>query len=503
MSFKKPTALIVLDGFGVGKNNQYNATIQANTPHLDAWKQKYQHTQLHASGLHVGLPENSIGNSEVGHMTIGCGRVIPQPSLRIEQEIEHKTFFENEILIKSLKKLVNNKKSLHLIGLLSDSNVHSHINHLFAYVQAAKTAHIETVYIHPILDGRDCPPQSAKKYLTQLEEKIKKFSNASIGSVHGRFYAMDRDNNWDRIEKSYTVLTQQQEKNNKNWQTVLEENYSNDISDEFIKPIQLDSDSTIKDGDGIIFFNFRPDRARQLTQTFTSKNFDTFTRKNIQFSFFITPVSYNGDIETTILFEPIEVKNTLTDILHKNNKTVFAIAETEKYAHVTYFFNGGRENPYKNETYKLVPSLSIKHYNEQPKMSAEKITETVVSSLQKDPQDFYLINYANADMVGHTGDMQATIKAIEFLDEQLKKLYDEIVVKQKGTIFITSDHGNAEEMFDENSGQRCTSHTTNKVPFLWIDSDQQKKNLHTLSTLSDVAPFILETIQLPVPKEML
>jgi len=496
---KKPTVLVILDGLGYNAQTEYNAVFLAKTPNLDIWQKIYPHAFLSASGEAVGLPSGTIGNSEVGHLTIGAGRIVDQPISIIQKAIDDETFFKNHILNKNMENLKNSGKTLHIMGLLSDASVHSNIKHLFAFLQSARKHGITKIVIHPFLDGRDTPPRSANTYISQLDEKLQQLGFGKIGSIHGRFYAMDRDNNWDRTKKSYEVLTQRQKASFSDWQELLEKNYHNNITDEFIEPTQLNQDAIVKNGDGIIFFNTRPDRARQLTKLFL----DSKKQGNIKTAFFITPVQYSKELATDSLYKKSSTINTLMDVLHKNKKTVYSIAETEKYAHVTYFFCGGREGALENETRILVDSIRTKNYVDKPAMSANQITEHVLKSLKTDPKDFYLINYANADMVGHSGNLEATIKAVEFLDHELKKLYEQIVNKMDGTLYITADHGNAEKMMDKKTGQPHTAHTTSPVPFIMI-----RKNLAgsteqlPLKQLSDIAPFILKNMGLPIAQEM-
>ncbi len=503
MNKKSPTALVILDGFGYSTKTQYNAIYHAFTPHFDEWFAHYPHAILQAAGSAVGLLPGYIGNSEVGHMTIGAGRVIDQPIKIIHEAIKNGSFFKNKALIENLKKLAQNGKTLHIMGLLSDAGVHSQIEMLFALLKAAKEHGVRHIVVHAFLDGRDVPPKSAKKYLEELDKKLKKYG-AVLGSVSGRFYAMDRDNNWNRIEKTYRTLTEHQKINFTNWPDVLKHYYAKNITDEFIPPTQLSKNTLIKNGDGIIFFNFRPDRARELTQCFVDPHFNHFKINHIDLAFFITPVSYAKNLATTSLFTMPKITNTLKDVLAQHNKTIFSIAETQKYAHVTYFFNGGREKKEPHETWKLIPSLRIQNYAQAPCMSAPQITAAVLESLKTDPADFYLINYANADMVGHSGNMKATVKAIECLDYQLGKLYDQIINKMNGTMYITADHGNAEDMYDEKIHQPKTSHTTNPVPFIMIRQDLQgKSETLPLTQLADIAPFILTNLGIKKPKEMI
>ena len=498
------TALIILDGFGYREAINYNAIYHAHTPNYDAWMQEYPHAILGASGTHVGLPEGNIGSSEAGHLTIGSGRIIKESVTIINDAIATKSFFSNPILISTLKKLKTDK-TLHLMGLLSDASVHANLKQLYAFLEVAKQQGITNIVIHPFLDGRDTPPQSAGQYLQLLEKKLTELGIGKIGSIHGRLYAMDRDKNWNRTEQSYRTLTEPQQIPYPSWEQAVEHYYTINTTDEFIPPTQLDKDAYIKNGDGIIFFNFRPDRARQLATAFINPDFDSFKRKLLKLAFFITPTVYNTKLQTEALYPAQKnATNSLKDVLMQHGKTIFSIAETEKYAHVTYFFDGGREDSAPNETRILVPSLHTKQYAKQPEMSAHAITEKVLESLKTDPRDFYLINYANADMVGHSGNFGATIKAIECLDKQLSILYNQIVEKMGGTMYITADHGNAEDMYDEEAHQPRTAHTTNPVPFIMLRNDLKGKGGEKLplKQLSAIAPFILKNMDLPVPKEM-
>jgi 2,3-bisphosphoglycerate-independent phosphoglycerate mutase len=544
---KKPVLLIILDGYGVAPKTKYNAIAQANTPHLDTWFAHYPHATLQASGAAVGLPAGSIGNSEVGHLTIGAGRIIEQPESFILRAIASGSFYKNPVLQTHLQELKKKNKALHVIGLLSDAGVHCTEEIIFAFIQAATGAGIEKIFVHPILDGRDVAPKSAALYLQRLDEFLRTVPQARIGSLHGRFYAMDRDNNWDRTKQSYEILTlslNQLGTNGKeiqnltntikdqvlqsdmisiphsvrpesiegplNWPSILEANYAAGIADEFIPPTNLDPEAIVSNGDGIIFANYRPDRARQLTEYFiplrlstpsgladsaghASPTFSHFERKDIDLEFFITPVSYGLQINTSIMYPHKPVTNTLKEILSHAGKTIFSIAETEKYAHITYFFDGGREAQFPRETRVLIPSLHTRNYIANPEMSAPAITQAVLKSLQENPCDFYLINYANADMVGHSGDFEATKKAIEVLDAQLGQLFKVVVEEMHGTMFITGDHGNAEDKFDEASKQPHTAHTTNPVPFLMLSESNKNGAVELpLNQLSDIAGFVLK-----------
>lgn len=488
---KKPVLLIILDGFGYRQQNENNAIALANMPHFKQWLFEYPSTLLKASGIAVGLPEGSMGNSQVGHLTIGAGRIIKQPLSIINESLENGSFFSNQKLLEPLQQLKYSNNTLHIMGLLSDAGVHSSIEHLFAFVKVALEQKIQKIIIHPFLDGRDAPPQSASKYLTQLQEFIENKPSVEIGTIHGRFWAMDRDNNWDRTKKSYEVLTKPNEIQYSSWQDLLSNCYKQGITDEFVPPTQIKQENYIKPNDGIIFFNYRPDRARQLTECFINPDIAHIKNK-LPFSFFITPVSYGHALHTTILFKQPIIDGTMKEHISKKGKTIFSIAETEKYAHVTYFFDGGKEKTFLNERRILVPSIKIKNYIDNPCMSAPEITKHIIDSLQANPADFYLINYANADMVGHSGNLAATIKAVECLDKQLYQLYQQVIERMDGIMFITADHGKAEDMGRD---VPKTAHTTNPVPFVMIKRELKNKQINLpLHGLSDIARFILQHI---------
>lgn len=499
-----PTALIILDGFGLSNDKNNNAIAQAYTPHLERWFKQCPSALLQASGSYVGLPADCIGNSQVGHLTIGSGRIIKQPIEVINESIDKGSFYENRILKKALERVKKATSRLHIMGLCSDANVHSDIKQVYSYLQAARSAGIQHVFLHLFLDGRDTPPRSADIYLTDLSAMLAKNGYGTIGSLHGRFYAMDRDANFDRTKKSYDVLIGSTQITDRSWQQVLADSYANSITDEFIEPVLLRPDAAIMPGDGVLFFNVRPDRVRQLTRSLIDPSFTDFVTDAPVLSCFITPVEYGLSVATDVLFPTPCVLHTFKDVLCAAHKSMFVIAETEKYAHVTYFFNGMREQAVAGETRVLIPSLKLKTYAEQPCMSAPEITQTVIDTLDK-PYDFYLINYANADMVGHSGNLAATIKAVECLDTQLGLLYDTLVTQHNGTLYITADHGKAEEMFDSVAIQPKTAHTTNPVPFLVVTRDPIPDGCDKqlpLHELADIAPYILKRMGLPVPIEM-
>lgn len=494
---KKPLVLVVLDGLGYSREKKGNAVALAHTPHLQRWFKEYPHRLIRAAGPAVGLPKGYIGNSEVGHLTLGSGRIIGQ-SLSVMLEAAKSGALNDDPKINScFRKLIKNGARLHILGLLSDAGVHSHEKYLYAVINRAVQAGISKIYLHLFLDGRDVNPKTAQQYLEKLERKIKKYPQVTIGSLHGRFYAMDRNQNLDRTQKSFDILTKKSAGPHIGWRKIVTDFLKTNKSEEFLPPISLDPASVIQPKDGIFFFNFRPDRARQLTRMLLHWH----NAPNL--SFFITPYVYDPKVKTTVLYKHKPVKNTLTDILHAHHKSVFAIAETEKYAHITYFFNAGREKPYRNETWVFIPSLKPVDFTKHPAMSAPEITAAVVKSLQTDPHDVYLINYANADMVGHSGDLPATIQAIECLDKQLSLLYTQVIEKMDGILIITADHGNAEAKSDPVTGAPLTAHTDNRVPLLVIRNDcKHPKTPLPVEDLAGIAPLILHMLGLPIPKEM-
>jgi 2,3-bisphosphoglycerate-independent phosphoglycerate mutase len=492
----KPTLLVILDGFGYNKNSSNNAIALAKTHTIMRWFTEYPSALLAASGSSVGLLPHMIGNSEVGHLTIGSGRIIKQPVVLITEALQNGTYKHDPIFIQQFHELKNKHTTIHFIGLLSDAGVHSLSQHLFGLLKLVAQQGITKIVVHPFLDGRDVPPQSAALYLAQLDAVLQEIGCGTIASLHGRFYAMDRDNNWERTKNSYTVLTQPQDHYFNNWQEALVYWYSQEVTDEFVPPCALRPGYTIKPEDSLLFFNFREDRARQLTKLFLD---------GINPAWFVTGVHYAPDLITDVLCLKPQVHNTFTDVLETAHKSIFSIAETEKYAHITYFFNGGREVLHKNETRILIPSLSSHFtYKDYPAMSAAQITSTIIESLETNPQSVYIVNYANADMVGHSGDLQATCRAIDYLNNLLEKLYKVAIETYNSTLYITADHGKAEDMWDDKAQQPRTAHTTNKVPFIMIQKSLKDNHYPLpLTELSDIAPFILKNLHLPIPKAML
>lgn len=513
-----PTMLLILDGFGYTPIKNGNATACANMPTWHYLLAHYPHTLLHASGEHVGLLPGYIGNSEVGHITLGSGRIIPSMLKKIHDSIANKTFFNNPLLVEHFKQLKEQNTALHLMGLLSDGGVHSHEHHLYALLKMARDIGLEQVYIHTFLDGRDVPQKSAKVYLERLVKTCADMQTGVLASVTGRFYAMDRDKNWDRTKACYDTLCGQVAKTlNSNWQEIINQAYNQKITDEFIPPTLISSQGTIKAGDGIVFFNFRPDRARQLTECFLNpqapihqKAHHNIARKLI---FFITPTCYRDDFPAmgnAFLFQKEHIDLTLLDVLAQNPTPapVFIIAETEKYAHVTYFFRGMDEKQLAHEERVLIPSIKTKTYIDIPHMSAQKITEKLLQSFSKNPARFYLANFANLDMVGHSGDLNATIKACECIDEQIKHIYKHFVEELNGTLIIIGDHGNAEVKIDYATGQPQTAHTCNPVPCVLINKQEKQVRSVTFPThiefgLAHVTPTILTIMGYKIPEIMM
>lgn len=498
-----PTALVILDGFGISNQTKHNAIAAAHTPCLDYLFANYPHTTLKASGTAVGLPEGSIGNSEVGHQTIGSGRITQEPLVLINASIDNGTFCHHATIASCFKELAHSGNALHLIGLISDAGVHSSFKHLYALIEAAQAYHIKHVYIHAILDGRDVPPQSALHYLNEIAAHCTKHSVGIIASVVGRWYAMDRNGNWERTKQAYDMLTHDAAQA-PSYKDVITQAYAHGTTDEYIEPTVLAANTRIKTGDGIVFFNIRADRMRQLTQCFANPAFTHFATQQITPRWCLTMTPYfNKPYHEQVIFKQAPLAGTLKDVLQEHSKSMFSIAETEKYAHVTYFFDGRREAQYPLETRVLIPSLKVKSYEEHPCMSAPEITNAVLHSLATDAKDFYLINYANADMVGHSGNFEATAKAIECIDDQIKKLYTAIVKERNGTLYITGDHGKAEDMFDEHSRQPRTAHTVHPVPFIMIQKILKGQSHELpLHDLADIAPYIIKYMDLPIPNEM-
>ncbi|MDP1845967.1 MAG: 2,3-bisphosphoglycerate-independent phosphoglycerate mutase [Candidatus Moranbacteria bacterium] len=511
----KPTFLIVLDGWGINPSFEGNAIAQANTPTIDKLQRFYPQALLQASGISVGLPWGEVGNSEVGHLTLGAGRVIYQSLPRITLSIQNGSFFKNDALNAAIENVQKNKSALHLMGLASNGGVHSSLNHLYALLELTKNHKLEKVFLHLFLDGRDAPPQSGIKIIDDIEMRLKDYANGRIASLCGRYYAMDRNDNWDRLEKAYNLLTQGAGVREKNAKEAIQKSYRNNITDEFFEPTLIEDEkgeiNFIEEKDSLIFFNFREDRARQLTKAFTLPTFTKFKRqKYLSDLDFTCMIQYEDNLPVRVAFPPEKVGNCLGKIISQQGLRQLRIAETEKYAHVTYFFNGGEEDPFPNEDRILIPSQSVSTYDKAPEMSAFPITEKVIRELGTGQYSFILMNYANPDMVGHTGNLKATISAIEVVDRCLGKLIPE-VLKLGGTLFITADHGNAEEVTNPRTEEVDTEHSTFPVPFIRITPSNQRQKGESRITaertnvrgiLSDVAPTILSSMQIKIPPEM-
>lgn len=500
---KKLTALLILDGFGVREALSDNAISTAGTPYIDALKEKYPTTELNASALAVGLPRGQMGNSEVGHLNIGAGRVIFQELTRITESIEDGKFFENTEFIRAVDSAKANGKSLHLMGLLSDGGVHSHIKHVAALIKLARDRGLEKIYVHCFMDGRDVPPNSGKSYIEQLQGIMDELGAGKIATVVGRYYAMDRDNRWDRVEKAYRALVHGEGKEASCAAAAVQESYDAEVFDEFIEPIIAceDKESRVHKGDSIIFFNFRPDRAREITRVFTQPGFDAFEREEIN-PCYVCMTQYDKSFENVgIAFKPQTLENTLGEYVASAGKTQLRIAETEKYAHVTFFFNGGVEKPNEGEDRALIPSPKVATYDLQPEMSAYEVAEEAVRRIDSGKYDLMILNFANPDMVGHTGVMDAAVKAIKVVDECTGKVVDAIL-RNGGQCIITADHGNSEQMFDEKTGGPMTAHTTNPVPFILVSDEYRNAELKSGKALCDIAPTLLKLMGMEQPAEM-
>ena len=487
--------LCIMDGLGIRDTEYGNAVKMAKKPNLDYLIKNYPHSKLEASGELVGLPAGQMGNSEVGHTNIGAGRIVYQPLQLITNQIKNGEFFQNKNLLETIKHVKDNHSNLHICGLLSDGGIHSHINHLFGLIDLCKKEGISNVYYHVFLDGRDTLPNICLKYLDELSEKIKETSVGSIASISGRYYAMDRDNRWDRVKKAYDVMVTGTGIECNSYKDVIEKNYNEGIFDEFIVPTIIDKNGMIKDNDGLIAFNFRPDRLREIFKAITNPDFSDFEHKNLKNIKLTTMMPVSDEVICNNAFELQKLDNTLGEYLSKNHKTQLRIAETEKYAHVTYFFDGGVEKDLDGCKRILVNSPKVATYDLKPEMSAYEVTDKLIKELDNH-LDVVILNFANGDMVGHTGNLDAAIKAVETVDDCIGKIYKK-VEEIGGTLIVTADHGNSEVMIDDN-GNVITSHTTNKVPFIITDKSIKLED----GKLADIAPTMLYLLGLDIPKEM-
>lgn len=499
-----PITLVILDGWGIGRQeDEFNSIARAGTPHISLLTELYPTAKLVCSGEDVGLPEGQMGNSEVGHLNMGAGRVIYQELTRISKAIKDGDFFTNPVLCQVCEQTKAAGSALHLMGLLSDGGVHSHITHVYALLELAKRYNIEKVYVHAFLDGRDVPPASATTYIKELEEKMAEIGIGQIATVAGRYYAMDRDKRWDRISKEYEALVHCQCSLASSAVEAVEASYKEGKTDEFVEPTIVGHCGYcgIKPDDGVIFFNFRPDRARQLTRALTDIGFDGFERKDGCFPlYFATMTQYDETLKVPVAFPPAHPGNTLGEVVSKAGFTQLRIAETEKYAHVTYFFNGGEEHPFPGEERVLIPSPKVATYDLKPEMSAVEVTDQVVEAIKSGRHDLIILNYANGDMVGHTGLMDAAMSAVKTVDHCVGRVVQ--AMRDRGGItMITSDHGNAEVMRDPETGTPFTAHTTNLVPFVLVSEAHRGANLRN-GILADIAPTILALAGIAQPAEM-
>lgn len=502
---KKPTVLMILDGYGMRDTCEHNAVCEAKTPIMDQLMSQCPFVRGNASGLAVGLPDGQMGNSEVGHLNMGAGRIVYQELTRITKSIEDGDFFENPEFLAAADTCKKNDSALHLFGLVSDGGVHSHLTHLFGLLEFAKRQGLKKVYVHCFLDGRDTPPTSGKEFVAELEKKMQQLGIGEVASVMGRYYAMDRDKNWDRVQKAYDVLTKAEGEKAESACAGIQASYDKEVNDEFVVPFYVEKDgklvATIQDGDSVIFFNFRPDRAREITRAFCDDDFTGFARDKRLDLTYVCFTEYDPTIPNKeVAFHKVSINNTFGEFLAANGLKQARIAETEKYAHVTFFFNGGVEEPNEGEDRILVKSPKVATYDLKPEMSAYEVCDKLVEAIKSDKYDVIIINFANPDMVGHTGVEAAAIKAIEAVDECVGKAV-EAVKEVNGQMFICADHGNAEQLVDYETGAPFTAHTTNPVPFILVNADPSY-GLREGGCLADIAPTLIELMGMEQPAEM-
>ncbi len=501
----KLTMLMILDGFGDNTNTDGNAIKLAKKPNIDRLMKKYPNTEIYTSGLQVGLPEGQMGNSEVGHTNIGAGRIVYQELTRITKSIEDGDFFSNPEFIGAIENCKKHNSKLHILGLVSDGGVHSHNRHLYGLLEMAKRRDFENVYVHCFLDGRDTPPASAEGYIIKLEEKMKEKNVGKIASLSGRFYAMDRDKRWERVQKCYNALVNGEGIKAGSSVKAIEDSYQKEVFDEFVEPTIIcngeDPIAKIEENDSVIFFNFRPDRAREITRALVDSEFDGFETKKDLNLYYVCFTNYDETMPNVhIAFNKESLSNTYGEYISKLGYTQLRIAETEKYAHVTFFFNGGEEKQYTGEDRILVPSPKVETYDMKPEMSAYEVTDKVIEAIKSDKYDSIILNYANTDMVGHTGSLESAIRAVEAVDECVGKVVS-LVEEKQGNLIITADHGNAEQMIDYKTGEPHTAHTTNPVPIILVTQDTTLK-LKSGGKLADLAPTMLDLMNLNKPEEM-
>jgi 2,3-bisphosphoglycerate-independent phosphoglycerate mutase len=497
--------LLIMDGFGWAEEKEGNAIYLARTPNLDKLLKKYPHTLLGCSGLDVGLPQGQMGNSEVGHLNLGAGRVVYQEITRIDKAIQDGSFFKNEVLLEAMDRVKEKNSSLHLMGLVSDGCVHSSLNHLFALLRLARDNKLKKVWVHAFLDGRDTSPTAGKGYIKQLLDKFKEYGVGKLSTVAGRYYAMDRDKRWERINKAYQAMVYGEGEKTQDILSALKRSYLKRVTDEFVKPIVLSYDENpdegrVKENDVGIFFNFRADRARQLSRALVQKDFTEFERPPNLTLHLVSMTLYDVTLNTRIAFSQLKLKNVLGQVLSENKLPQLRIAETEKYAHVTFFFNGGVERRFQEEERILIPSPKVATYDLKPEMSAYEVTDRVIKEIKSKKYEVIVLNYANCDMVGHTGILNAAVKAVEAVDDCVGQVVS-TVNELGGVSMVTSDHGNAEKMIDPRNKEVFTAHTVNPVPFILVD-DNYKGNLRSGGILADVAPTILEYLKIKKADEM-
>ena len=504
---KKLTALVIMDGFGLSNIKEGNAVYEASTPNIDRLMKEYPSGQINASGLDVGLPEGQMGNSEVGHLNLGAGRIVYQDYTRVSKAIEDGDFFSNPALLSAVNNAKEKGTKLHLLGLVSDGGVHSHLEHLYALVELAKQNDLDRVYIHCFMDGRDVPPTSGKGYILALEEKLRELGLGKIATVMGRYYAMDRDNRWERVKLAYDAMVMGRGIEVDSAPEAMDRSYGENVTDEFVKPsVVMEGGkpvATIDRDDSIIFFNFRPDRAREITRSLIDVEFDGFPREKGYFPLeYITMTQYDATFKNVkIAYAPEDLTNTFGEYISRHGKTQLRIAETEKYAHVTFFFNGGVEVPNEGEERVLIPSPKVPTYDLKPSMSAFEVTDEVEKRIASGKYDCIILNYANCDMVGHTGVMEAAIEAVETVDTCVGRVV-EAIRKVGGSVIVTADHGNAEKMVDRESDGPHTAHTNNPVPLIFIDDNRRDVTIREGGRLADIAPTLLELMGLPIPPGM-
>ncbi|PJJ29524.1 2,3-bisphosphoglycerate-independent phosphoglycerate mutase [Lacrimispora celerecrescens] len=502
---RKPIVLMILDGYGLNDNCDHNAVCEGKTPIMDQLMSQYPFVKGNASGLAVGLPDGQMGNSEVGHLNMGAGRIVYQELTRITKSIEDGDFFEVAEFLQAVENCKKTGTALHMWGLVSDGGVHSHNTHIYGLLELAKRNGLDKVYVHCFLDGRDTPPASGKSFVEALEAKMKEIGVGKVASVMGRYYAMDRDNRWDRVERAYNALTKGEGNLAESAAAGIQASYDKGVNDEFVEPFVVTEDgkalATVKDGDSVIFFNFRPDRAREITRAFCDDEFKGFPREKRLNLTYVCFTDYDETIKNKLVaFKKESITNTFGEFLAQNNMTQARIAETEKYAHVTFFFNGGVEEPNKGEDRILIPSPKVATYDLQPEMSAPIVCDKLVEAIKSGKYDCVIINFANPDMVGHTGIEDAAIKAIETVDTCVGRTV-EAIKETDGILFICADHGNAEQLLDYETGEPFTAHTTNPVPFVLVNADPAYK-LREGGCLADIAPTLIELMGLKQPKEM-